>query len=270
MTDFVSYKGKRVVITGCYSGMGEATAKMLLELGAEVHGIDYQVSELPLASFTQTDLRDPAAIDRAVEALPDEIDALFNCAGVPSTFSTIDIFKVNYLGPRRLTDQLIPRIKSGGAIANISSTAAFNWHSDAERIGELLAVSSDFEKGVEWCEAQGEIDAYTFSKGTIILWTLMSSFDLVKRGLRMNCTLPAPTETPFMDKQQTVTPTEVIDVFSIPMNRRSTPAEQASALVFLNSDAASFINGVALLVDGGFMAGVTTGRIDLASMFAKS
>jgi len=267
MSEFVSYKGKTVVVSGCFSGMGEATAKLLLELGAEVHGIDYQVSGLDLASFTQTDLRDPAAIDAAVEKLPKEIDALFNCAGVPSTFSPIDIFKVNLLGPRRLTNHLIPRIKSGGAIANISSTAAFNWHSNAAQLGELLAASEDFDKGVAWCEAQGDIDAYTTSKGVIILWTLSSSYALIEKGIRINCTLPAPTQTPFMDKQETVTPKEAIDVFSIPMNRRSTPAEQASALVYLNSDAAAYINGVALPVDGGFMGGVTTGNIDLAALF---
>lgn len=268
MTDFVSYKGKRVVITGCFSGMGEATAKLLLELGAEVHGIDYQESALDLATFTSTDLRDPAAIDNAVKQMPDEIDAIFNCAGVPSTFSSIDIFKVNYLGPRHLTNQLIPRVRKGGAIANISSTAAFNWFSDIKNLGELVGTQS-FEEGVQWCEAQADPDAYTISKGAIILWTLSASNALVERGLRINCTLPAPTQTPFMDKQETVTPKEAIDVFSIPMNRRSTAAEQAAALVFLNSEAASYINGVALPVDGGFMAGVKTGQIDLASMFSQ-
>ena len=65
MSEFVSYRNKRVVITGCFSGMGEATARLLLELGAEVHGLDYQDSTLPLVSFTRVDLRDPAAIDRS-------------------------------------------------------------------------------------------------------------------------------------------------------------------------------------------------------------
>jgi len=266
MSDFASYQGKTVVITGCFSGMGYATAKMLLDQGAQVHGIDYQISDLELASFTQTDLRDAAAIDHAVSQMPAQIDALFNCAGVPSTFAPIDIFKVNYIGPRRLTDALLPRMKSGGAIACISSTAAFNWHASAANIRPLVDIA-DFDEAVAFCEAL-EVDAYTFSKGAIIIWTMMHSYALVERGLRMNCILPAPTQTPFMDQQETITPSAVIDVFSIPMKRRSTAAEQAAALVFLNSDEASYINGVALPVDGGFMAGVGMGNIDLAAMLA--
>ena len=67
MTDLVNYKNKRVVVSGCFSGMGEATAKLLLKLGAEVHGLDYKDSSLPLASFTRVDLRDPSSIDAAVQ-----------------------------------------------------------------------------------------------------------------------------------------------------------------------------------------------------------
>src|ERR1700743_153180 len=102
MSEFASYKNKRVVITGCFSGMGEAAARLLLKLGAEVHGLDYKPSALPLASFHNTDLRDPTSIDAAVDSIGGKIDALFNCAGVPSTFAPIDIFKVNYIGPGRL------------------------------------------------------------------------------------------------------------------------------------------------------------------------
>jgi NAD(P)-dependent dehydrogenase (short-subunit alcohol dehydrogenase family) len=66
MTDFLGYKNKRVVVSGCFSGIGEATARLLLQLGAEVHGLDYKQSKLDLASFRQVDLREPASIDAAV------------------------------------------------------------------------------------------------------------------------------------------------------------------------------------------------------------
>ena len=64
--DFLGYKNKRVIVSGCFSGMGEATARLLVELGAQVHGIDYKETRLDLASFNQVDLRDPAAIDAAI------------------------------------------------------------------------------------------------------------------------------------------------------------------------------------------------------------
>ena len=81
MSDILGYTSKRVIITGCFSGMGEAAAKLLIDLGAEVHGFDYKPSALPLASFTQVDLRDPASIEAGVAAVGGKIDALFNCAG---------------------------------------------------------------------------------------------------------------------------------------------------------------------------------------------
>ena len=78
MDDVLGYKGKRVIVSGCFSGMGEATAKLLLSLGAEVHGLDFRPSVLPLASFTQIDLRDPATIEAAVAGIGGRVDALFN------------------------------------------------------------------------------------------------------------------------------------------------------------------------------------------------
>src|SRR5258708_7027393 len=53
MTDFAGYTNKRVVVSGCFSGIGEATARLLVQLGAEVHGLDYKQSKLDLASFRQ-------------------------------------------------------------------------------------------------------------------------------------------------------------------------------------------------------------------------
>ena len=85
MTEHMTYKDKRVVVSGCFSGMGEATAKLLLELGAEVHGLDYKPSTLKLASFTQTDLRDSKSIDAAAAKIGGKVDALFNCAGLAQT-----------------------------------------------------------------------------------------------------------------------------------------------------------------------------------------
>lgn len=69
MSDFSSYRGRRVVVSGCFSGMGESAAERLLDLGAEVHGIDYKDCKLPLASFNKVDLRNPADIEAAAEKI---------------------------------------------------------------------------------------------------------------------------------------------------------------------------------------------------------
>ena len=120
--DLLGYKNKRVVVSGCFSGMGEATARQLVEVGAEVHGFDFKESKVDMASFTLVDLRDPASIDAAVAGLGGRVDALFNCAGLPQTAPPMDVMKVNYIGTRYLTDQLLPLMPEGAAIASISST----------------------------------------------------------------------------------------------------------------------------------------------------
>ena len=147
MTDFLGYENKRVVVSGCFSGMGEATAKLLLQLGAEVHGLDYKQSKLDLASFRQLDLRDPASIDAAAAAIGGRVDALFNCAGLPQTSPPLDVMKVNYAGTRRLTERILPLMGQGGAIANVASVAGMGWSRRVPVLMQLLQIDS-FEKAV--------------------------------------------------------------------------------------------------------------------------
>ena len=263
MTDFLGYENKRVVVSGCFSGMGEATAKLLLQLGAEVHGLDYKQSELNLASFRQLDLRDPASIDAAAAAIGGRVDALFNCAGLPQTSPPLDVMKVNYAGTRRLTERILPLMGQGGAIANVASVAGMGWSRRVPVVMQLLQIDS-FEKAVEWCEANAEVvrEGYSFSKEALVVWTMMSAATSIKRGIRMNCTLPGPTQTPMMAHFEAASKPSVLEAATQPINRRSTPQEQAAPLVFLNSTVASYLNGVALPVDGGLMGGIATGRID--------
>jgi NAD(P)-dependent dehydrogenase (short-subunit alcohol dehydrogenase family) len=267
MTEFVGYKNKRVIVSGCFSGMGEATARLLLSLGAEVHGLDYKDCKLNLASFHNVDLRDPASIDAAVAKIGGKVDALFNCAGLPQTFPPLDVMKVNYLGARRLTERVLPLMPKGGAVASISSTAGFGWGRRIPVVMELLKLDT-YEAAVKWCEENKDTvnEGYTFSKECIIVWTMMSGAHFIKRGIRINCTLPGPTQTPMMSQFESATPHEVIEAATQPINRRSTPEEQAGPLVFLNSDAASYVNGAAFPVDGGFIGGVATGQVDLSVM----
>jgi NAD(P)-dependent dehydrogenase (short-subunit alcohol dehydrogenase family) len=266
MTD-LGYKGKRVIVSGCFSGMGEATAKLLLSLGAEVHGIDYKDCALPLASFRNVDLRDRASIDAAVSAIGGKVDALFNCAGLPQTFPGLDVMKVNYIGTRHLTEKVLAQMGEGGAVASISSTGGLGWSRRMPVLMGILKLGS-FEEAVKWCEENKETvaEGYSISKELMIVWTMMSGAHLIKRGIRINCTLPGPTRTPMMKDFEAATARSVLDAAMQPSNRLSSPEEQAGPLVFLNSDLASFVNGVALPVDGGFMGGVATGQVDLSAM----
>ena len=267
MSDFVSYKNKRVIVSGCFSGMGEATAKLLLSLGAEVHGLDFKESKLNLASFNQLDLRDPASIETAVGKVGGKVDALFNCAGLPQTAPPLDVMKVNFAGTRHLTEKVLPLMSAGGAIASISSNGGMGWSRRIPVIMELLKTQG-FEGAMKWCQDNPDTvrEGYAFSKEAVIVWTMLMSTPLIKKGIRINCTMPGPTQTPMMAHFESATKASVLEAAMQPINRRSTPEEQAGPLVFLNSDVASYINGICLQVDGGFLGGVTTGQVDLKAM----
>lgn len=265
----LGYKNKKVVVLGCFSGMGEATARLLDRLGAEVHGFDFRETSLDLASFTLVDLRDSLSIDAAIRNVPGKIDALFNCAGLPHTSPAIDVMKVNYAGIRRFTEQVLPNIVAGGCIATISSRAGRAWSQRTSLLEELLSKDS-FDDVVTWCEMNPEAvrEGYVLSKEMIIYWTMSLSSELIKRGIRINCTLPGSTWTP-MTRHFDVTSSEAVLKLALqPINRYSTPEEQAGPLLFLNSDLASYVNGIALPVEGGFLAAAATDKLGEADPMA--
>jgi NAD(P)-dependent dehydrogenase (short-subunit alcohol dehydrogenase family) len=160
-------------------------------------------------------------------------------------------------------------MSAGGAIVSISSNGGLGWSRRLPVLMGLLKIDN-YDGIVKWCQDNAETvrEGYAFSKEALIVWTMMTSTHLIKRGIRINCTMPGPTQTPMMSQFEQATAASVLEAAAQPINRRSTPEEQAGPLVFLNSDAASYINGVALPVDGGFLGGVATGQIDLSAMMA--
>ena len=257
--DLAGYQGRRVLVSGCASGMGRATAKLLLEAGAEVHGLDVRPSDLPLASMGEVDLRDPASIDAAVGGLAGSFDALFNCAGLGPTFSPIDIVKVNFIGTRHLTERVLPLLKRGAAIGSIASTAGMGWSRRVPVLTSFIATQ-DYAAAVRWAAEQADVvgEGYSFSKEAVIVWTMLQSQELIGRGIRINCTMPGLTQTPMLTDQIAVnTAAEVLDQVVQPFGRAATPEEQAFPLVMITSPAAGYLNGAALNVDGGRMAGLS-------------
>lgn len=273
MSDVLGYKGKRVIVSGCFSGMGEATAKLLVSLGAEVHGFDFKESAVPMASFTQIDLRDPATIESAVAGVGGKVDALFNCAGLPGGggFPPMDTMKVNFLGTRHLTEQVVPLMGDKGAIVSIASTGGLGWSRRIPVHMQLLATQG-FQAGLEWAEANLDqvAEGYAFSKEAVIVWTQFMGAQLIKKGIRINCSLPSPTQTPMMATFHATSGKDVVDAAAEPLGRYTTAEEQAGPLVLINSDLAGVVNGVVLPVDGGFMGGLATGQVDITKMMSAA
>jgi NAD(P)-dependent dehydrogenase (short-subunit alcohol dehydrogenase family) len=109
-------------------------------------------------------------------------------------------------------------------------------------------------EGIEWCHRHPDALAdggYRLSKEAIILYTMRNTAALGARGIRINCTGPGVTETPILDQLRAAYGQRYLDDIPKPLGRVADPAEQAAVLVFLNSQAASYISGQVLWVDGG-------------------
>jgi NAD(P)-dependent dehydrogenase (short-subunit alcohol dehydrogenase family) len=270
----LGYAGKRVVVTGCASGMGEATARILGELGAEVHAVDIQKPTVANAGFYETDLGDPSSVDATLESLRDigPVDFHFNCAGVPHTFGPITCMAINWIGLRQLTEGLLPQMADGGGIASIASGAGIGFMENLANINELIAITDPVEAKA-WCEAHPEvvIEGYSFSKQCIIVWTMLRSMPVAEeRKIRINCIAPGPTNTAFMVPTIKEVGQEFFDRWPTPLfGRMCTAEEQAWPLVLLNSSFNAVVTGTVLYTDQGWAGGTFSGHFDTASLLGS-
>jgi len=256
--DLLRYDGRRVVVTGCASGIGEHVARQLTELGAEVVGLDLRRPALQLTELHEIDLSDPASIDQAAASIDGQVDALFNIAGVSSGIGDpLRVVTINFLGTRQFTEALVPTMPPGSAIANVSSLAAAAYRENATvTVGLVDTVT--MAEGIAWCrrnpEAVADGGGYRLSKEAMILYGMAKVVVLGAKGIRINCTAPGVTDTPILDQLRSAYGQEFLDSFQTPLGRVAGPDEQAAVLVFLNSGAASYITGQVIWVDGGSVA----------------
>lgn len=256
--DLWHYDDRRVVVTGCASGIGEHVARQLTELGAEVVGLDLRRPAVALKEFHEIDLSDPASIDQAVAVIGGQVDALFNVAGVSSGIGDpLRVVTINFLGTRHFTESLIPLMPAGSAIASVSSLAASAYRENATITAGLLDTATMAE-GIEWCERNpgpvADGGGYRLSKEALILYGMANVGTLGAKGIRINCSAPGVTDTPILDQLRSAYGQEFLDSFQTPLGRAADPDEQAGVLVFLNSRAASYVTGQVIWVDGGAVA----------------
>lgn len=246
-----SLQGKRVLITGATKGIGLETARQAVLLGAEIFlvartitDVERTVSELqPTGKATgmAADLSKPAEIQHLVRELSAKwpaLDVLINNTGMNIRKQFISyaepemdaIFQTNLMSALRLSLQVYPLLKAAGnaAIVNIASVAG------------TLALQSG--------------GPYGMSKAAMIQMSRNLAIEWAKDGIRVNSVSPWYTRTPLVEpvlqdarrKEQILSRT--------PMARIAEPAEIARAVLFLCMDAASYITGQDLKVDGGLSA----------------
>ncbi|KAA0107518.1 coniferyl-alcohol dehydrogenase [Mycolicibacterium sp. P1-5] len=255
--DLLRYDGRRVVVTGCASGIGAQLCNQLTDLGADVVGLDVRRPAAGLSEFVEFDLAEPSSIDQAASVVGDRIDALFNVAGVSSGIGDpLLVVTINFLGTRRFTEALLPKIGAGSSVVCVSSLAAANYRDNLPQAAGLLATGS-MEEGVQWCRDHPEALAdggYRLSKEAIIGYTVSSAVPLGAKGIRINCSGPGVTETPILDQLLARYGQDYLETIPKPLGRVSDPDEQAAVLAFLGSRAAGYITGQVIWVDGGNIA----------------
>ena len=269
MTSPFDYTGRIVLVTGAATGMGAETAALLVDAGAEVHALDIAEVTGPVAGSQRVDLGDPKSIDGVLDALPERIDAVMNCAGIPggTRFDARTVMRVNFLGLRHLTEAIFDRIPSGGSVTSIASLAGGGWTNHVTELTELLATG-DFRAAEAWLDGRDDLigDGYGFSKECVQYWTMWRSVTAIKSGVRINSICPGVTDTAIMaDFRQAMGDNAIKMTAEAGIGRLATADEMAPAMAFLGSEgAASYVNGVNLDIDGGFMAAMTTGQVDFA------
>ncbi len=263
MRHILGYEGTRCVVVGAATGMGEACARTLVEMDAEVIALDVAEIAVPVKQAIAVDLADPDSIRDAVSRIDGEIPKLFVCAGVPGPprFDALATMTVNFVGVRQIIEALLPQVPKGGAVALISSVAGVGYAKNLDRLRELCATPG-FEEAVAWCRANPDVaNGYLGSKQALIVYTKLRASQLVAREIRMNCLLPSPTDTPMLPTfhAQVGGKENLEQFFLAPIGRNATAAEMAEPLILLNSDAARFVSGHDLKVDYGYCGEVDVG-----------
>jgi NAD(P)-dependent dehydrogenase (short-subunit alcohol dehydrogenase family) len=258
MADF---KGKRYVVTGAASGIGHAVAERLLAAGADVFCLDRNQPTAKVTRHIEVDLANPNSIDTALEQLEGEFDGLMNVAGIPGTAPAELVFAVNSLAVRHLTESFFDRLKPGGSVTIVSSTAGFGWPLRLDPIRDLLCTDT-FEEGEAWFKANPQQgNAYNFSKEVSTVYTLSMGLALAEMGFRINAVLPGPVETPILVDFEESMGKDTLDGLRNLLGRHADPGDVADVVLFLASDEARWVNGQALAVDGGISGAVASGVV---------
>jgi NAD(P)-dependent dehydrogenase (short-subunit alcohol dehydrogenase family) len=244
--------GRVAVVTGAASGLGAACARRFAAEGATVAGFDLNPGA-PVAIEHRVDVADEAAVTAAIDAVVEaegRLDVVVNSAGVAGG------------GPVHLLEAAewdrVLRVNLTGTFLVCKHALR---HMVEQRSGSIVNFAS-----IEGLEGTEGGSAYNASKGAVVLLTKNLAIDYGRLGIRVNCVCPGFIDTPmFRAVMGSDNMAQFRDEYRDDhmLGRFGRPEEIAAAALFLASDDASFVTGVALPVDGGYLAGTRTGLSDL-------
>jgi NAD(P)-dependent dehydrogenase (short-subunit alcohol dehydrogenase family) len=236
--------GLAAVVTGGGSGIGQATARLLTERGAQVAVLDLR----PGDEFTglSADVCDDASVRRAIAAAAEAlggIDILVNNAGVGAAGTVADnsddewhrVFDVNVVGMVRVTRAALPYLRASAHAAIVNTCS-------------IAATAGLPQRAL-----------YSATKGAVLSLTLAMAADHVHEGIRVNCVNPGTADTPWVGRLLDQADDPAAERAALearqPMGRLVGAQEVAAGIAYLASPLAASVTGTALAIDGG-MAGL--------------
>jgi NAD(P)-dependent dehydrogenase (short-subunit alcohol dehydrogenase family) len=248
--------GKRAIITGGVSGIGRATAELFVEEGAAVAIADINdadgvalVEEIQKnggkAIYLHCDVTRAEDCQRAVQKTIDQLgglDILFNNAGMIRRADVVEtseadwdkVMAVNVKSVFLMSKFAVPAMVAAGGGAIINSGSGWG------------------------LKGGGKAVSYCASKAAVVNMTRAMAIDHGPENIRVNCVCPGDTDTPLLrEEARQLSQNEadfMIEASSRPLGRYAEPVEVAQVVLFLASEAASYVTGTALVVDGGGIA----------------
>ncbi|ADU34575.1 SDR family oxidoreductase [Variovorax paradoxus] len=242
MTTSFDFSRRRALVTGASSGIGRAVALQLAQSGATVTAVGRNAAALDAlhaeAGCTPLviDVSDAAALERALATLP-AFDLVVNCAGIALLESALDLQAESFDAVMAVNARAAALVASRCGKAMIASGVR----------GSIVNVSSQaslvaLDAHLCYCASKAAMDAITRSL----------CLEFGPHGIRVNSVNPTVTLTP-MAAEAWADPAKSAAVLrSIPMGRFAEVGEVVAPILFLLSDGASMVSGVALPVDGGY------------------
>ena len=241
--------GKVAIVTGSSRGIGRATAMLFAQHGADVvitskdkTNLENTKKEIKNAVAIVGDIRKKTDVENVVKNTIKQfgkIDILINNAGIFPQIKPLheiseeewnEVIDINLTGQFRFTKAVIPHLmKTQGCIVNVSSDAGL--------------------KSFENFEA----DAYTASKGALVLLTKAWAIEYAKYKIRVNCVCPGIVETDMTRPFLTSEIDRSMAVAEHPIGRLGTPEDVAKAILYFVSEDSSWISGAILSIDGGIL-----------------
>ena len=247
--------GRTVLITGAAAGIGAALARMCTGSGHAVIGLDRIGCGIAGVEDLVCNLADADAIDAAISALPSKVDAIASVAGIPGTHPPARVLAVNLLAPRRLVTGVLPSMRPGGVVVTVASVAAHRNVVPAPGITALLAARTpgDIDAWLSQYPLTGS-QAYDTSKHALVRWTRLLAAELLPSGIRALSVSPGPVETGILADFAAAMGQAALDRSAATVGRHARPGEIAAVINFALSDAASWVNGIDIPVEGGLFA----------------